>query len=55
MTQIQVKNLSFGYDENYEDVFHDISLCFDTDMKIALIGRNARGKNHFFKIVSWYL
>lgn len=52
MSLIQVKHLSFGYDESYEEIFHDVSFHFDTEMKTALIGRNARGKTTFLKLLA---
>lgn len=51
MTQIQIKDLSFCYDESYEDVFSHLSLTFDSTFKTALIGRNARGKTTFLKLL----
>ena len=51
MALIQVKNLSFCYDGSYEYIFDDVSFVFDSSFKTALIGRNARGKTTFLKLL----
>lgn len=51
MSLIQVKNLSFVYDGSYDYVFEDVSFGFDTLFKTALVGRNARGKTTFLKLL----
>lgn len=51
MAVIQVKHLSFCYEESYDMVFDDVSFTFDTEFKTALIGRNARGKTTFLKLL----
>lgn len=51
MALIQVKNLSFCYDGSYDMVFNNISFSFDSVFKTALIGRNARGKTTFLKLM----
>lgn len=51
MSLIQVKNLSFVYDGSYDYVFEDVSFAFDTLFKTALVGRNARGKTTFLKLL----
>lgn len=54
MALIQVKNLSFCYDGSYEKVFDNVSFRFDSLFKTALIGRNARGKTTFLKLMMGY-
>ena len=44
MPQVQIQHLSFSYEGSYEEVFHDVSLTFDTDWKLGFVGRNGRGK-----------
>lgn len=51
MAVIQVKHLSFCYEESYDMVFDDVSLTIDTESKTALIGRNARGKTTLLKLL----
>lgn len=47
MSQIQVNNLTFGYDGCFENVFENLSFNIDTDWKLGLIGRNGKGKQLF--------
>lgn len=51
MSVINIKNLTFGYDGNYENVFEDVSLSIDTDWRLGLTGRNGRGKTTFLKLL----
>ena len=51
MTQISIKNLTFAYDGDTENIFENVSFCFDTNWKIGLIGRNGRGKTTFLKLL----
>lgn len=51
MSLIQVQHLTFGYEGSYELIFDDVSLTLDTSFKTALIGRNARGKTTFLKLM----
>ena len=51
MAQIEVKNMTFYYDDFYHPVFENLSLNLDTDWKMALIGRNGRGKTTFLKLL----
>ncbi len=52
MPQIAIKNMSFYYDDFYYQVFNNISIEFDTDWKMGLIGRNGRGKTTLLKLLS---
>lgn len=49
MSQITIKNLSFGYGSN--QIFDDVSLDFDTNFKLGLVGRNGYGKTTFLNIL----
>lgn len=51
MSQIQVNNLTFGYEGSYENVFENVSFNIDTDWKLGLIGKNRKGKNDIFKTI----
>ena len=44
MGLLEVKNLTFGYDNQIENVFDNISFKIDTNWKLGLIGRNGKGK-----------
>lgn len=44
MGLLEVKNLTFGYDNQIENVFDNISFQIDTNWKLGLIGRNGKGK-----------
>ena len=50
MAQIEIKDLTFYYDDFYHRVFEHLNVNLDTDWKMALVGRNGRGKTH--KLVS---
>ena len=51
MSLISVKNLTFGYDGSYNNIFEDVSFNIDTDWKLGLIGRNGKGKTTFLKLL----
>ncbi len=51
MAQIQVKDLTFGYDDSIENVFENVSFNLDTDWKLGLIGRNGKGKTTFLNLL----
>ena len=44
MGLLDVKNLSFKYDNQIEKVFDNVSFQIDTNWKLGLIGRNGKGK-----------
>lgn len=51
MAQIEVKNLTFYYDDFYHPVFENLNVNLDTDWKMALVGRNGRGKTTLLKLL----
>ena len=51
MSQISVKNLTFGYNGSYNNIFEDVSFNIDTDWKLGLIGRNGKGKTTLLKLL----
>ena len=40
MSLIQIKNLSFRYDNGIENIFDDVSVNLDTNWILGFIGRN---------------
>lgn len=51
MSLINVKNLTFGYEGSYDNVFENVSFQIDTDWKLGLTGRNGRGKTTFLNLL----
>lgn len=51
MSLINVKNLTFGYDGSYDNIFENVSFQIDTDWKLGFTGRNGRGKTTFFNLL----
>lgn len=51
MTMIQMKHLTFNYDNSADALFKDVSLTIDTSWKLGFIGRNGRGKTTFLKLL----
>lgn len=51
MAQINIQNLTFSYYGNAENIFENVSLSFDTNWKIGLIGRNGRGKTTLLNLL----
>lgn len=51
MAQINILNLTFGYEQSPENVFENISIILDTDWKLGLIGRNGKGKTTLLQLL----
>lgn len=51
MSIISVKNLTFSYETNYENIFDNMSFDIDTDWKLGFTGRNGRGKTTFLNLL----
>ena len=51
MAQINVTNLTFGYEGSFEPIFESISFSIDTNWKLGFIGRNGKGKTTFLNIL----
>lgn len=51
MSQINVNNLTFYYEGNYDTIFEDVSFQIDTDWKLGFIARNGKGKTTFLKLL----
>ena len=52
MAQIEIRDLTFYYDDFYHPVFEHLNVTLDTDWKMALVGRNGRGKITLLKLLS---
>ena len=55
MSLIQIKNLHFCYNGAVEPVFDGFHASIDTDWRLALTGRNGRGKTTLLKILAGQL
>ena len=51
MPVVTINDLTFGYDGSEKTLFDNINITFDTSWKLALAGRNGRGKTTFFKLL----
>ena len=51
MPVININNLTFGYDGSEKTLFDNVTITLDTSWKLALAGRNGRGKTTFFKLL----
>src|SRR5574344_379401 len=51
MGMISVKNLTFGYDGSYSNIFENVSFNIDSNWKLGFIGRNGRGKTTFLNLL----
>ncbi|GMB83863.1 ATP-binding cassette domain-containing protein [Lactobacillus delbrueckii] len=52
MTAIQITHLSYTYPSQAEAIFIDLSLDLDSSWKMALVGRNGRGKTTFLRLLA---
>ncbi len=51
MPNINVSNLSFSYDGNFEKIFENVNFNIDTSWKLGLIGRNGKGKTTLLNLL----
>jgi len=51
LSTIQITNLTFSYNDNYETIFEEVSFQIDTKWKLGFCGRNGRGKTTFLKLL----
>lgn len=51
MSLINITNLTFAYEDGYDNVFENVSFQIDTDWKLGFTGRNGRGKTTFLKLL----
>lgn len=52
MSMIKLENLTFSYPKASEYVFENFNATIDTEWKLALTGRNGRGKTTLLKLLS---
>lgn len=51
MSLISVNNLTFYYENSYDNIFNEVTFHIDTDWKLGFIGRNGRGKTTFLNLL----
>ena len=51
MAQINVNNLTFCYENSFDNIFENVSFSIDTSWKLGFIGRNGKGKTTFLKLL----
>ncbi len=51
MAQIELRNVTFYYDDFYHPIFENLNVNLNTDWKMALVGRNGRGKTTLLKLL----
>ncbi len=51
MSLINIKNLTFSYENSYDNIFENVSFMLDTDWKLGFTGRNGRGKTTFLRLL----
>ncbi len=51
MSEINVTDLTFCYDNSYDNIFEHVSFQIDTDWKLGFIGRNGKGKTTFLNLL----
>lgn len=51
MSLIQVSNLTYAYEGNYDNIFENVSFQIDSNWKLGFTGRNGRGKTTFLQLL----
>ena len=51
MSKIELKQLSFAYDNQEALLFDQANITMDTNWKLGLIGRNGRGKTTLLRLL----
>lgn len=51
MAQINVTDLTFHYENNFDNIFEHVSFSIDTNWKLGFIGRNGKGKTTFLNLL----
>lgn len=51
MSRIQVTDLTFCYEESFDNIFERVSFAIDSEWKLGFIGRNGKGKTTFLKLL----
>lgn len=52
MSAILLQNVTFGYPGAAQNIFENFSAVLDSDWKLALTGRNGRGKTTLLRLLS---
>lgn len=51
MSQINVTDLTFCYEDSFDPIFESVSFSIDTDWKLGFLGRNGKGKTTFLNLL----
>ena len=51
MAQINVTDLTFHYENSFDNIFEHVSFSVDTNWKLGFVGRNGKGKTTFLNLV----
>ena len=51
MSAILLQNVTFGYPGAAQNIFENFSAVLDSDWKLALTGRNGRGKTTLLRLL----
>lgn len=51
MAQINVTNLTFHYENSFDNIFENVSFSIDTNWKLGFVGRNGKGKTTFLNLL----
>ncbi|MCR5754322.1 MAG: ATP-binding cassette domain-containing protein, partial [Acetatifactor sp.] len=51
MAQISVSNLTYSYENSFDNIFEDASFQIDSNWKLGFIGRNGKGKTTFLQLL----
>lgn len=51
MAQINVTDLTFHYENSFDNIFENVSFSIDTNWKLGFVGRNGKGKTTFLNLL----
>lgn len=51
MAIIKIMDLTFAYDNSYDNIFENVSFQIDSSWKLGFVGRNGKGKTTFLKLL----